>query len=33
MTFDRFEKVFNNLEDWKKIQLWNDPDYNEEDWQ
>lgn len=24
MTFDRFEKVFNNLEDWKKIQLWNE---------
>lgn len=24
MTFDRFEEIFNNLEDCKKVQLWND---------
>lgn len=24
MTYERFEEIFNNLEDWKKIQLWND---------
>lgn len=24
MTYERFREIFSNLEDWKKIQLWND---------